>query len=494
MKKILYLLLTIFIFLIGSICAHSQTISIPTSEPIFYDPFHNGYYTPWTFYQGSHLFTTGVLRLTANKNTGAYAYVRTNWTNITVSADIKLNEDSWAAAIGLRYNPTNGSHYQARIYNNGKFSIEKYINWYNIWFELATTNISIPGTSTNNIQLAITNNILIAFFNGIQYLTYTDPVSLNPGGICLSIWGNTSSSTAEFDNVTVYDLGGEPILKESPEFITGLTNIIGIRNSNALLSVKTTGTSLTYIWQTPNGIVVNTNNTYLITNIQRAGSIGVTISNSNGKVTSSAYMSMGTTNILYECFPAIPKTNILLTWCPSLSPEVTGYYVYYGSRTTPISDWMPDVYDINEPPCPGILLQRGTNWYRNYTNRIDAGNNLSTVISNLTPGLTYYFSVTAYDTNLFESDFLTETSYTVPNFVKPNPSTNVMLTIVAIGGGQIKLQGKVCPSSLTTFLYQNGILQPWNVLASNVLSDVYGNLVYIDKPTNSMRFYRALLQ
>ena len=69
-----------------------------------------------------------------------------------------------------------------------------------------------------------------------------------------------------------------------------------------------------------------------------------------------------------------------------------------------------------------------------------------------------------------------------------------MLTIVAIGGGQIKLQGKVCPSSLTTFLYQNGILQPWNVLASNVLSDVYGNLVYIDKPTNSMRFYRALLQ
>ena len=46
--------------------------------------------------------------------------------------------------------------------------------------------------------------------------------------------------------------------------------------------------------------------------------------------------------------------------------------------------------------------------------------------SNLTPGLTYYFQH-CYDTNLFESDFLTETSYTAPNFVKPNPSTNVML-------------------------------------------------------------------
>ena len=106
---------------------------------------------------------------------------------------------------------------------------------------------------------------------------------------------------------------------------------------------------------------------------------------------------------------------------------------------------------------------------------------------------TYYFAATAYDTNALESDYSSEVSLTITNLV-PKPPSNVNLTVVAIGGGQMKLQAKVCPSTLTTVLYQNMLGLPWNILATNVLADVYGNFLYIDVPTNSMRFYRALLQ
>ena len=518
MKKMLSVLLALGVLLAG--CTTQSTRPMPPMPPmpkasvqkkavvmaavvpklappgaIFYDPFDSGANTPWTFYQGTRSFTGGILRLTVNQNAGMYAYVRTNWTNVSVSADVKLAAGSWGAGVGLRYNPTNGANYQAWIYSSGRLTIERYSNWYNTWTEVAGTTITAPGTTTNNVRLAITNNVLTAYLNGTQRLTYTDPTPLNSGGVCLSVWGGNAACTADFDNVTVYDLAGGAIITEPPKFVTGLTNMIGLQGSNVLLSVEATGTALTYIWQTPNGTVASTNNTYNITNIQRAGSIGVTISNSVRKVTSSAYLSMGTTNILSACLPTMPKTKAALVWCPSPDTNVTGYYVYYGSRTNLIPGWTPDIYDTNQLPCPGVIVQHGTNWCRCYTNRVDAGTNLTAVVSNLVPSLTYYFAATAHNDVGLESDFSGEVSLTVPPIIPPKPPTNVVLTIVAIGGGQMKLQAKVCPSTLTTLLYQNALLQPWNILATNVLADTYGNLIYIDPPTtNSMRFYRALLQ
>ena len=528
MKKTLLSLLTLAVLLTGCITKNPQNLTpIPPLPPmsqastpplppmpvarklmavramatapagsIFFDPFDSGVATPWTFYQGTRLFTNGILRLTVANNAGMYAYVRTNWTNISVSADIKLGATSWGAAVGLRYNPTNGANYQAWIYRSGRLTIERYSNWYNTWQEVAGTSITAPGTTTNNVKLAMTNNILTAYLNGTQRLTYTDPTPLRAGGIDLGVWGGNGSCTADFDNVTVYDLAGGAIVTAPPVLLTGLTNVLGLQGQSTTLSVSATGTALTYVWQTPNGTVASTSNTYTITNIQRAGSIGVSITNVLGKVNSSAYLSMGTTNILSGCVPMPAKTTATLAWCPSPSTTnstIAGYKLYYGSTNPPVANWRGDVYDTNQPLCPGVLLTSGTNFFRTYTNVVNAGTNLTATVSNLVAPRTYYFAATAYDTNALESDYSSEVSLTITNLV-PKPPSNVNLTVVAIGGGQMKLQAKVCPSTLTTVLYQNMLGLPWNILATNVLADVYGNFLYIDVPTNSMRFYRALLQ
>jgi hypothetical protein len=61
-----------------------------------------------------------------------------------------------------------------------------------------------------------------------------------------------------------------------------------------------------------------------------------------------------------------------------------------------ITNWSPQVSDSNYPPCSRKYIQYGSNWYLNYTGRIDVGNTTTTTISNLLPGVTYYFSVVAY--------------------------------------------------------------------------------------------------
>lgn len=464
-----------------------------TPSILFYDPFNNGYNTPWTFYQGSHLFTSGILRLNAVVNNGAYAYVKTNWTNVSVSSDIKLGAGSWGGAVGLRYNFTNGTSYQAWIYGSGRFAIKKYSNWFNKSTELVGVPITAPGTNVNNVKLSVVNNVLTAYLNDILLLTYTDISSpfTNGGGISLSIWGENSTSTAEFNNVMVYDLSHAL----APTIVSGLSNDLGIRGQTKTFIVTATGEDLTYIWKTPSGVTTIGTNIFTIDSLQEAGSYSVTVTNATGTDYSTAYMAIGTTNILTNCMTVI-KRSVALAWCPSPSTtnnEVAGYTVYYGTGT--VTNWTPTIYDTNQPPCPGVILQHGTNLCRCYTNMVNAGNSLTATVSNLASGVTYYFTVTAYDTNALESDFSNEISYTMPMPIPPSPPTNVFLSIVNFGNEQVQLQAKVCPATLTTIIYQNMLGQPWNILATNVTADVYGNFSYIDSTTNSqMRFYRALLQ
>lgn len=76
--------------------------------------------------------------------------------------------------------------------------------------------------------------------------------------------------------------------------------------------------------------------------------------------------------------------NVTLAWDPSTDPTVVGYNVYTGSQS------------------------------RAYTNSTDAGANTSITISNLVPGVTYYFAATCYTAAGLESDFSAEASYAVP--------------------------------------------------------------------------------
>jgi hypothetical protein len=76
--------------------------------------------------------------------------------------------------------------------------------------------------------------------------------------------------------------------------------------------------------------------------------------------------------------------NVQLTWDMSSDPNVVGYEIYYGTTS-------------------GV-----------YTNVVMFSNVSSATITNLTPGVTYYFNATARDASDNESTFSGETVYAAP--------------------------------------------------------------------------------
>ena len=84
--------------------------------------------------------------------------------------------------------------------------------------------------------------------------------------------------------------------------------------------------------------------------------------------------------------------EITLGWDPSTSPDVAGYYIHYGTSS------------------------------REYTARIDAGLNATSVISGLQEGLTYYFAATSYDHLGMQSKLSNEVSYFIPIPGQPTPT------------------------------------------------------------------------
>ena len=80
-------------------------------------------------------------------------------------------------------------------------------------------------------------------------------------------------------------------------------------------------------------------------------------------------------------------SSVKLAWNPSVVSQLAGYRIYDGVSS------------------------------HTYTNMVEVGNVTNATISGLTVGLTYFFSVTAYDTIGLESPFSNEISYTVTNSV-----------------------------------------------------------------------------
>ena len=89
-----------------------------------------------------------------------------------------------------------------------------------------------------------------------------------------------------------------------------------------------------------------------------------------------------------------PAAQITLAWDPSPEPAVTGYRVYYGTSS----------------------------YY--YTAVVDVGNQTALTISGLLPGVTYFFSATAYsESKGDESYFSGEIAYTVPGGASSAPGS-----------------------------------------------------------------------
>lgn len=101
---------------------------------------------------------------------------------------------------------------------------------------------------------------------------------------------------------------------------------------------------------------------------------------------------------------------------------VAGPSPKFGSATV---NWS---YDFpNNPGVTNFMIYFGTT-SSNYTSTWSVGGtNLSSVVTNLTRGTTYYFVVTAQATNGLESDYsFPEVSYKVPNKPAAPTSTAVV--------------------------------------------------------------------
>ncbi len=83
--------------------------------------------------------------------------------------------------------------------------------------------------------------------------------------------------------------------------------------------------------------------------------------------------------------------SVTLAWDPNFEPDIAGYIVRYGTSS------------------------------RNYTDTIDPGNVTSTTLTDLTPGSTYFFVVTAYNTDALESLPSNEINFTAALTPPPGP-------------------------------------------------------------------------
>ena len=103
----------------------------------------------------------------------------------------------------------------------------------------------------------------------------------------------------------------------------------------------------------------------------------------------SSFLLVGRTLAVVLIFAALTpfawgQSSVTLAWDPSTSSSIAGYRLYEGIAS------------------------------RTYTNVIAVGKATTATFSALVSGATYFFAVTAYDTNGLESDFSSEISYSVP--------------------------------------------------------------------------------
>ena len=152
---------------------------------------------------------------------------------------------------------------------------------------------------------------------------------------------------------------------------------------------------------------------------------------------------------------SLPDTYSLpLTWEVSPSPEVAGYHLYYGTASG------------------------------NYTSSIILGNVATATVSGLSYGVTYYFALTAYDTNGLESDFSNEASY-----LRELPGAQMQINAAAGGQFTLTVAG---PAGQTYAIEATPDLATWTTIAT-VTVDGSGALAFTD--TNaanySQRFYRT---
>jgi len=177
---------------------------------------------------------------------------------------------------------------------------------------------------------------------------------------------------------------------------------------------------------------------------------GMFIRRTLGVVLISALYCLGTTR-------ALAGPSVTLAWNPSAANNIAGYRLYLGLSS------------------------------HNYAASLDVGASTNATLSNLTPGTNYFFAVTAYDTNLLESEFSGEISYLVPTL-----SNQAQLQLSPAPRGQILVSG-TAPVGYTYSVQWSADLKKWSNVAT-VVTGTNGLFAFLDtfKPGVGGNFYRAL--
>jgi hypothetical protein len=158
-------------------------------------------------------------------------------------------------------------------------------------------------------------------------------------------------------------------------------------------------------------------------------------------------------NVLFIGFSAQSSPGITLAWDASSSANVAGYFVHYGNASG------------------------------SYPNAIDVGYQTSATVSNLTPGQTFYFVVTAYNVSRTESPPSNEVNYQVPNVLLPTVSLTAPAQNTAYASpANITLSASVVPNGHSidsVQFYSNSLLlgqvttPPYSFTWSNVSAGGY---------------------
>ena len=141
------------------------------------------------------------------------------------------------------------------------------------------------------------------------------------------------------------------------------------------------------------------------------------------------------------------KASVTLTWDPNTEADLGGYRIYWGASS------------------------------RAYTNLLDSGRLTTNKVANLLDGRTYYFAVTAYNTNGLESDYSNEVVITTKGRLSPpsNLSGSQNRDIVA----WIELRGRTNSNGTITpigdVMIASDIAGPVTVVANVLTNNVLMN-------------------
>ncbi len=147
----------------------------------------------------------------------------------------------------------------------------------------------------------------------------------------------------------------------------------------------------------------------------------------------------------------VASASIQLAWDPSSSPDVVAYRVHVGTT-------------------PG-----------GYSRSIRVGNVTSYTVTELEPGETYHFAVTAISWNELESDYSNPVSASLEEVSRP-----VLRGSMVGGAFQIVSDS---PVTRTYIVDQSSDLREWTVLTT-LIPDLEGRLSFTNQPVGPQRFFR----